>query len=239
MQALDVGETLQKLIELQQTDKGLDDLSKLIQGFQDELDLNKARMDALKGEIQDQKKHLEDLAKRRKTLEIEVGSCEGKISKYQNQLLEVKTNKEYDALKLEIEKCGEEKGKAEEKVLDCLFKEDEQKQKIQALTAQLAQEEKKASGEKEILLTKIQDCEKTVAGKKEERAKALEALPEDDAERYEAIRASGKKTAVAAVQEDRTCGGCHMNVPAQTMIEIERNLRLHYCACGRYLYVKD
>ena len=239
MQTLDTAEILQKLADLQQTDSGLDEIKKARQNFQDELDRGAAKVDALKKSIQEQKKVQEDLAKQRKTLEIEVGTHETKISKYQNQLLEVKSNKEYDALKMEIEKGKEEKGKLEEKVLECFFKEDEQKQKIQTLSSELQQEEKKAAAEKTLLQDKIGDCEKAIEGKKAEREKKLEGFPPDPLQTYESLRTSGKKMAVAYVQEDQTCSGCHMNVPAQILIEIRRHQRLHHCTCGRFLTVGD
>ena len=102
-------ETLEKLVELQTADSGLDRLEKHRQSLLDNLDLESAKLSALKKLSQDEKKNLEDLSKGRKTLEIEVGSLETRLARYQSQLDEVKSNKEYEALKLEIEKHKEEK----------------------------------------------------------------------------------------------------------------------------------
>src|SRR5262249_20007853 len=110
-----------------------------------------------------------------------------------------------------------------------------QKQKIQDLTTQVAGGEKKTLEQKETLKAKIADCQKEAVSKKEERVKRLEILTPDFAQGYEALRKSGKKVAVAHVSEDGTCGGCHMNVPPQTLNELKKGMSIQRCDCGRYL----
>jgi len=115
---------INKLVELQTADSGHDHLEKHRQSLLDKLDLAAAHVSALKNQALEEKKTQESLAKQRKTFEIEVGALETRLTRYQSQLDEVKSNKEYEALKLEIEKHKEEKNKLEEKVLEILFQED-------------------------------------------------------------------------------------------------------------------
>jgi uncharacterized protein len=237
--SLDFVETLKKMMELQKTDTGLDELEKIKKVFLQEVTTLDANVTALKGRIQEVKKELENLQKQRKTFEIEIGTLETKISKYLGQQNEVKSNEQFTALKLEIEKGKEEKSKVEEKVLECLFKEDEQKQKIQNLNQELEQAEKKATADKKNLQEKISDCDKATGDKKEERKRELAELPEEFAESYEKLRNNGKKIAVAEIREDLTCSGCHMNIPPQILNEIKKNIAIQRCNCGRFLYVKD
>ena len=192
----------------------------------------------LKNHVQNEKKVMEDLLKQRKTQEIEAGTLETKISKYLGQQNEVKSNEQFTALKQEIEKSKEDKAKAEEKVLESLFKEDEQKAKILVLSQQLSAAEKKAAEDKKDIQQKIADCDKSVLEKKEERKKQLAEIPAEFAEGYEKLRNNGKKIAVAAVQEDESCSGCHMNVSPQILNEIRKNIAVQRCNCGRYLYFR-
>lgn len=232
-------ETLQKLVELQKTDSGFDELERIKKGFLQEITTLEANLLALKNHVLDEKKSMEDLLKQRKTQEIEAGTLETKISKYLGQQNEVKSNEQFTALKQEIEKSKEEKAKAEERILESLFKEDEQKAKIQNLSQQLAQAEKKSAEDKKDIQQKIADCDKAVLEKKEERKKQLAEIPSEFADGYEKLRNNGKKIAVAAVQEDESCSGCHMNVSPQILNEIRKNIAIQRCNCGRYLYVKD
>ncbi len=236
---LDFAETLKKLVELQRTDSGFDELERLKKGFLQEIATLEAHVLALKSNVQDEKKALEELLKQRKTQEIEVGTLETKISKYLGQQNEVKSNEQFTALKQEIEKSKEDKSKIEEKVLESLFKEDEQKAKIQSLSQELAQAEKKAAEDKKEIQQKIADCDKSVLEKKEERKRQLGEIPSEFAEGYEKLRNNSKKIAVAEVREDESCSGCNMNVSPQILNEIRKNIAIQRCNCGRYLYVKD
>jgi len=70
MHTLEMNEILAKLVELQRTDSGLDDLVKARQKFLDEVDLGAAKVNALKARILEEKKTQDDSAKLRKTYEI-------------------------------------------------------------------------------------------------------------------------------------------------------------------------
>ncbi len=226
-------------MDLQSTDSGLDELEKLKKNFQQEMDAFDSNLANLKEKLQAEKKTLEDIVKQRKMLEIEAGSLETKITKYLGQQNEVKSNEQFAALKLEIEKSKDEKGKAEEKALEFLFKEDEQKAKIQLYTQKLAEGEKQAAEDKKALQNKIEDCDKAAVDKKKERTERLAVLPPEYAESYESLRNHGKKIAVALVKEDNTCSGCNMNVAPQVLNEIRKNIGIQRCNCGRYLCHRD
>lgn len=235
---LHFAETLQRLVELQTTDSGLDELERLKKGFQKDINTFEGEVAVLKTRIQEGKKALEDLAKARKTFEIEVGSIDQKIKKYQSQESEVKSNEQFTALKHEVEKGKEDKAKAEEKVLECLIQEDEQKLKNQELAKLLETAEKKAAADKKVLQDKIDDCDKAAQGKRELRTKQFAEVPPDFAASYEGLRTHGKKIAVAEISEESICGGCKMQVPPQMLNEIKKNIAIQRCDCGRFLYVK-
>jgi predicted nucleic acid-binding Zn-ribbon protein len=236
---LDIADILQKLIDIQTVDSGLDELEKLKRNFRAEIATLETAVTECKTRLQTEKKALEELAKNRKTLEIEAGTLDGKIQKYQGQEGEVKSNEQFTALKGEIEKAKQEKSLTEEKELEILFQEDEQKKKIQRINEDLARAEKKAAEDKRSLDQKIADCEKASTDKKADRQTCLAALNPEFAQGYEALRNNGKKIALAQVLEDATCSGCRMQVAPQILNEINRNLAIQRCTCGRYIYRKD
>jgi predicted nucleic acid-binding Zn-ribbon protein len=82
---LDFVETLKRLVELQKTDSGLDELERIKKNFLQEAATLDANVTALKNHIQAEKKNLEDLLKQRKTFEIEIGTLDTKVSKYLGQ----------------------------------------------------------------------------------------------------------------------------------------------------------
>jgi predicted nucleic acid-binding Zn-ribbon protein len=239
MKPLDFNDTLLQLIEIQKTDSGLDELEKMIRNYTKEIGDYEGNLAGLKEKLVSEKKAFEELAKARKTLEIEAGSLETKIQKYLGQQNDVKSNEQFTALKDEIEKSRQEKAQAEEKTLEILFKEDEQKITIQATTKKVADEEKRVADEKKIIQQKIDDCEKAAQEKRRERAEQLPKIESVHALSYESLRTHGKKIAVAYVKEDDTCSGCNMSVAPQILNEIRKNIGIQRCSCGRYLYHKD
>ncbi|MGH7739156.1 MAG: zinc ribbon domain-containing protein [bacterium] len=232
-------EILDKLVELQTADSGHDQLEKHRQALVDKLDLERAQITALKTQLLEEKKITDDFSKRRKTLEIEVGTQETRLLRYQGQLEEVKSSKEFEALKAEIEKLKDEKVKSEESILEILFQDDVQKEKMKNLSEQIAADEKKAAEDKVEIDLQVADCEKAMAEKKIERGRFLSELPSEEAQGYEALRGRGKKIAVAAVLENHTCGGCHMAVAPQLLMEVQNGRQINRCDCGRYLYLPN
>jgi predicted nucleic acid-binding Zn-ribbon protein len=231
-------EALELMIELQKMDSGLDDLEKIQRVARQEIAALEGGLSGAKAKLQEDKKAQEELAKERKTIEIEAGSLDTKIKKYQSQEAEVKSNEQFLALKHETEKAKEDKGKSEEKILELMFREDEQKKKVQGSALELDQAEKKLAADRKALETKITDCDKAAADKRIERKAKLAQVPEDLATGYESLRNHGKKIAVAQVMEDQTCSGCKMKVPPQVLNEIKKGMAIQRCDCSRFLYVK-
>jgi len=232
-------EVLERFIELQKNDSALDSLAKERQAALDQLDLHQAKVKAVEEQMALEKKGQEQLARARKTVEIEIGTKDGQISKYQNQLLEVKSNEQYQALQHEIDAARAEKARLEEKVLEAMFRDDEMKKRIAALSHQAEEDKKKLADERKILEAKVADLQKAAADKRKERDGLVEKAHDEmssDLESYDAIRKSGKKVAEAKVLDGETCEGCHMSVPPQTLQELRRQTQLVRCVCGRFLY---
>lgn len=233
---MDAAASLEALIRLQKVDSSLDALERVRQEALDALDLHGAKLQAIEVREKEAKKALEDLVKERKAAEIEVQSLEGKLAKYQDQLFSVKSNKEYEALQHEIAEAKREKSRHEERVLELMFREDEQRARIKSLEARAAEEREALVRERRDLETRLAECDASLAGRRAERKKAAQEVPEDLRGAYEALRKSGKRVAAAAVQEDGTCEGCRMEVPSQIRVEVGRGDRVVRCGCGRFLY---
>lgn len=236
---MEINETMGQLIELQRIDSGLDELEKLKKGFLQAIADAEAQVARKVEELRLEKKALEELAKSRKTLEIEVGTLETKAAKYAAQEGDVKGQEQLKALEMEIAKAKSDKEAAEEKVLDLLIDEDTKKAHIPLSMQALAEVEKKAAADKQELALKIADCDKAAEEKRKERAAQLGKVEPEFAGGYESLRQHGKKIAVAFVQEDNTCSGCRMSVAPQALNEIRKNIAIQRCSCGRYLYHKD
>jgi hypothetical protein len=236
---LELNDVLKQLVELQRLDSGLDDLEKHKKKFSTDTAAIDANVQVIRIKLQNDKKTLEDLVKQRKTLEIETGTLDSHIAKYIKQQNDVKNSEQVTALGLEIDKSKLEKAQAEDKIMEILMQEDEQKVVIKTSTAELSQAENQAVKDKADIQTKISDCDKALADKHGERDTQLTKVEEPYNRGYENMRNKGKKIAVAFITDENNCSGCNMNVAPQMLHEIRKKDSIINCQCGRYLYIKD
>jgi hypothetical protein len=234
-----VEENLKALIRVQEADHSADEMAKARQAALDAIDLDEARLKACQQRLEDGRKALLEVQKQQKAMEIEVASLDTKVSKYQTQLFEVKSNKDYDALKAEIENAKAEKARIEDRILEGLFRQDEQKKALEALARQVEEDRKKAAADRVAHQARVAECERLKAEKLAERKAVLAEVDREWSEAYEQLRDSGKRTALAEITEERMCSGCRMSVPPQTVLEVRRARQIIRCSCGRLLYTKD
>ena len=121
-------QTVYGLIELQEVDNRLDelmeergDLPLIVEDLQNKLEVKKS-------ELKNAQQELKNKRVRQRELELEIEEAKKKLDKYEEQLYQVKTNKEYDAITLETESAKEmlENGKKELTQIAGLISENEE-----------------------------------------------------------------------------------------------------------------
>ena len=129
--------TLERLIDLQKVDSELIE----IQNLRGDLPV---QVDRLNKEVKENEYNLKELdnkcqayKKEHGISEMEIKALEGKQKKYQMQLFEVKTNREYDAVTQEIEGVKVNISKKESRLLELMDLEDEIQKAIQEVKEQL------------------------------------------------------------------------------------------------------
>jgi uncharacterized protein len=186
--------------------------------------------------VEESKKKFEELNKLQSEKEDKLKKGIDNIKKTKDRLLEVKTNKEYQAVLKEIETIEKKNSEIEDEIISGLDQIDhmrtEVRQKEKDFETHRSQYEKeKIKMEKEIsqLDRDLTDAEKgTDALRKQIRGELLK--------RYETIKGRRNGVAVALVWKE-VCGGCHMNIPPQMYIELQRSLDLLTCPnCNRIVY---
>jgi predicted nucleic acid-binding Zn-ribbon protein len=217
------------------------------------IDTQLLQLEALKGDLPNQVKRLhQELADaeqqlvnhekklaeyRRETgiLEMDLRALESKGKVYQNQLYEVKTNREYDAVTHEIESVKSEIGKRETRQLELMETIEgmektvgEAKKSVALLKGEF--EQKKAALEKRQEAT-----ERDELALKDKRGKLTRGIDSKVMTSYERIRNAKNGLAIVSVVRN-ACGGCHKTLPPQKVLEIRDMERLYLCeTCGRML----
>jgi predicted nucleic acid-binding Zn-ribbon protein len=226
---------LRLLYSLQQVDHDLreiqemkGDLPRIVEELQARADEMKEKLNALNATIKESK-----VARERADTEI-LGLVE-KVEKYKSQQLNVKSNKQYDALTREIENAEQrslllQKGMDEAEGRLHLAKTDSDALKIQMeeLNEELKERQKELKGVNK-------EHEKEELKLTHEREKIVVRLDKEDLDRYDRILNAKGGMAVVPVKRN-ACGGCFSRVPPQKILELRKNSRIHVCEqCGRIL----
>ncbi len=172
----------------------------------------------------------------RKKLEGEVAAFEGKISKYREQMLAVKTNEEYRALQKEIEHAQAGIRKVEDGILALMEEAETSQSTIKAAEARLKEDQQAVNQERKALEVEHQKEASALEGYVQER-KQLEAQISDDLlPRYERVRKFRGGIGISPAR-DSVCEVCQVRIRPQVFQEIRKNDKIIACdACQRILY---
>jgi len=228
-------EMLEFLASLQEVDKKLF----YLEFSKGDLPKNVARLkeslEKLIRQIESLKKTTEKNEIDRRNTENLITAAQEKLKKYQNQLYDVTTNKEYDAITHEIEMKKKEIEEGETAVLNLFVENDKNKESLSELENDKEQLEKDLDSKEKELNVVINATEKEELELKHQREKLVVRLSEPFLRRYERIRKAKSGIAVVPITRD-ACGGCFKSIPPQKIVEVEKLIELIQCdVCGRIL----
>jgi predicted nucleic acid-binding Zn-ribbon protein len=235
-----VNSELHTLIDLQGYDSKIATLEtdaarlpKQIEAIQASLAEAKKTVDAFKAKIDQTRK---DLRLKEKDLEVHAV----KRAKEDARLYEVKTNKEYSAVLLEIEEIKQIKGKTEEEILGLMEMQERLAVDVKEAEARLKTREEQARLDEGVVRGKLTKVEAELAIVRTERTARAKDLPVGLLSSYERIMKARGGTAVASVGAAAICGGCRMSIRPQALMELRVATGLMTCeSCGRYLYWQE
>lgn len=229
---------LEHLIELQQVDLRLQELTRRIDLFPDRRQQAEQQLTAIRRRLDEARSRHAESVKARKTLELDVKQLEEKISKHKSQVYEVKSNEAYRALQEEIQ--GEERKKAEveDRELEGMLAAEELEKEIKAGEAELARVEQQVKAALRQLDQEQDACEKEAADLQRQREALRPQVSEETLSVYDRIARAHGGIALAEAREE-VCQVCRVRIRPQTFVEVKRNDRIHFCdSCHRILYFR-
>ncbi|MFZ0199009.1 MAG: C4-type zinc ribbon domain-containing protein [Candidatus Sulfotelmatobacter sp.] len=226
---------IENLLQLQEADK-------TIRRLQDEIAELPKRVAAIEHKLADTKLQLEkaqaavksDEAARRK-YETAITDLRGKISKYRDQSLAVKTNEQYKALLQEIQFAEKEIAENEDKILELMVKADTRDKEVKAAEAELKAETAEIEKEKEEARQRTAEDQKLLTEWRAKRDRMRAGVNEDLLRHYERVskfRGSG----ISEVR-DHKCMACQVMLRPQTYNDVRTGQQTVVCdSCQRILY---
>jgi predicted nucleic acid-binding Zn-ribbon protein len=153
--------------------------------------------------------------------------------------LEVKTNKEYQAMLKEMETIENKNSEIEDEIISGLDQIDRMRAEVRAKEKDFETRRSQYEKEKKKIEKEINQLDQDLHDSEKRTDVLRKQIRDELLKRYETIKGRRNGVAVALVWKE-VCGGCHMNIPPQMYIELQRSSELLTCPnCNRIVYWHD
>jgi predicted nucleic acid-binding Zn-ribbon protein len=172
----------------------------------------------------------------RREIEKDLAVVQGRLSKFKNQLMEVKTNKEYQAMQKEMSVAEQEISDQETRMLERMEESDALALELKNAERALQEARSRAEAERRQLDAEKAELEAALRRNGEERAQVAAAVPREALDVFERIARARKGLAMAEAR-DGLCTVCHVRLRPQVFNDARRNEGIIHCeSCTRILY---
>jgi len=227
---------IEKLLVLQDRDRQLFRSDAEIDSIDPEKQRALTKCNATQAALEAARQKTKEIESKRKELELEVETLNGRIAKYSTQQLETKKNEEYQALANEINGC---KAKISDLETEMLMLMDEGEE----AAAAVKKAETEANDVKKMVDSQVADLDarKTNIGQRikeleDERDRLAGEIDGRVLASYERVQGLRGENVVVGVAHS-VCGGCHMKLTAQVLVTCKAGKELATCPhCSRILY---
>jgi predicted nucleic acid-binding Zn-ribbon protein len=227
---------LERLITLQTLDSTAETARKKLAGGPEHEQALEARLEAARQHVDAAKEQLAANKNARAALEKDVAVQQGRLSKFRETAMAVKTNQEYHAVQHEITFAQGEIKKIEDAILERMMESDDLTAALKTAEAQLAAETKAIETDRRAAKAEHADMEAALERIGVERAALIAGLNKDVLATFEAV---ARKRNGVAMSEARSgvCTICHVRLRPQVFNTVLRNDSILQCDhCNRILY---
>ena len=229
-------DTIEKLLILQDCDRNLMRVkSELARVGPDRKGLQ-AKADSTAANLENAKLRGKQLETERKKLELDVEGRKQQIAKYSLQQFETRKNEEYRALQHEIDNCKADISKIEDRELELMEQSETVAKQVAAANQEAAAAKKMVEKEISDLNAREENLKKELAELDARRVELAAGVDEGFRARYDRLLKNKGDNVIVGVQHG-VCGGCHMKLPPQLIVQCRTGQELTTCTnCGRILY---
>src|SRR5262252_738037 len=227
---------LEHLIVLQRPNSAAQDAKRRLAEEPEREKTFEAQLAAARDGVAATKTKLADSQGVRREHEKTVALHQGRLSKFREQAMAVKTNQEYHAVQKEIEFAQTEMKAAEDQVLERMIEADDLAAAIKRAEAELVAEQKKIDAARKAMTAESSELKATLERVAAERAEVVRSLTPQVLSQFELVSSRSNGIAVAEAR-DGICTICHVRMRPQVFNTVRRNEEIVQCdSCSRFLY---
>lgn len=229
-----VAQKLEALLQLQRIDSKLDEIEKVrgdlpeeVRDLEDEIAGYETRIGKFEKEIA----ALEEEISRNKQVKKD---AEKLITKYKDQQMNVRNNREYDAITKEIELQTLETELADKRINEASYKINKKNDEIKGIQTILNERKKdldSKNNELKVISSESEEEENKLRQDRDEKAASIE---DRLLKSYNKIRSNAMNGLAVVLVRRGACGGCFNTVPPQRQADIRDKKKIIVCEhCGR------
>lgn len=227
---------LNRLIRLQRLETASEEARRKIAEHPERTRALDARLQTARDRSAAVKSRLSAAQDKRRAEEKDVASVQTRLAKYKDQLLEVKTNREYTAMLHEIETAQNDIKAREDRILEIMLEADELNAEVKKTEADLKLAEKEIADARKLLDTEVASLQSEVDQTAAARSELTREIDRRVLGVFEHVAKSRKGVAVAEAKNGH-CTICHVRLRPQVFNEVRRNESIIQCdSCQRILY---
>ncbi len=230
---------LQNLIALQDIDQKIFSLQKEISEVPSKVSAFRDELQRITENHQEKVRQSQEMAKRRRAREGDVEVMRTKLSRYREQLMTVKTNKEYTAMMHEIQMAEDQIRTAEDEILEIMEQTENRDAEIKAAEEALRTKTAELENGIRTFEVSVPGLEEAVTRLLDQKFMVEKGIPEELLERYRRISKAAKGIALAEARGE-LCSICHVRIRPQVYADLTQAEVIHSCdSCSRILFVRE
>ncbi len=230
---------LEQLLQIQAIDLEIEALDAQAARIPRQMAAAAEEVESCEREVEAGRTHLIELEKQRDSLELELDSKTETMHKWETQLFSIRSNKEYQAMLVEIGSIKTDIGLLEDRIIELMDEIDQAGDALHRKRDALEKAKTEYAERTQQLQSELERLQTEIARLRERREPLVLAHDTELYDLYERIRNAKKGGPVVVPLDDTTCSACHMQVPPQTVNEIMADEKVHTCTCSRILYYAD
>lgn len=230
---------LEQLIKLQLIEDDAAVARARIEGIPASIEALGARLEASTGAQADAQQRLDDSRSDRRELEKKLAAVQTRLDRFREQLMQVKTNKEYQAMQGEMAAAEGEIRRLEDEILERMIEGDDLAAEVESSSGSLNAERSAVEAERAELERERDTLENRIGQMDDERAQQVDALPAQLLSLFQTVAERRNGTVIVRALDGR-CSGCQVRLRPQLFNDVRTNSRLIQCeSCQRVLYFEQ
>lgn len=227
---------LERLIHLQKLDTAADEARRLIASAPQRLEALDTQFASARAALEAARQQKAANDEARRAADKDLAAVKARRSKYLDQTMEVKTNREFHALQHEIQMADDEIKRIEDGLLEQMLAADEIAATVKAAQTAFADAERSVAAQKEALEAEGQRLAASLDDMARERQTVAAGIDPSALAVFETVAKTRRGLAVAEAR-DGLCSVCHVRLRPQIYQDVRRNSQIVQCeSCQRILY---